>query len=125
MVKAGLPAAQAKRIIADLQISTNVAGSLVYVPISTFNRKVKNEEVLTPDISERFLGLAKLIGQVQTMVDESGAPEDFDAKAWTARWLNEPLPAFGGAAPVELMDTMEGQALVSATIARIQSGAYA
>jgi putative toxin-antitoxin system antitoxin component (TIGR02293 family) len=125
MVKAGLPAAQAKRIIADLRMSTNMAGSLAHVPISTLNRKVKNEEILTPDVSERFLGLAKLIGQVQTMVEESGASEGFDAKTWTARWLNEPLPAFGGIAPVELMDTMEGQALVSATLARMQSGAYA
>jgi putative toxin-antitoxin system antitoxin component (TIGR02293 family) len=125
MVKEGLPAAQAKQIIADLDMPINVAGGLVHVPVSTFNRKVKNAEVLAPDVSERFLGLARLIGQVQTMVEESGDPEGFSAKVWTARWLNEPLPAFGGVAPIELMDTMEGQALVSATLARMQSGAYA
>jgi uncharacterized protein (DUF2384 family) len=125
MVKEGLPAAQAKQIIADLDMPINTAGWLVHVPVSTFNRKVKNAEVLAPDVSERFLGLAKLIGQVQTMVEESGNPEGFNAKLWTARWLNEPLPAFGGTAPVELMDTMEGQALVSTTLARMQSGAYA
>ena len=42
-----------------------------------------------------------------------------------SHWLNGPLPALGGARPIDLMDTMEGQALVSATLARIQSGAYA
>lgn len=125
MVKAGLPAVQAKQIIADLHMPITRAGSLGHMPVSTLNRKVKNDEVLAPDASERFLGLAKLIGQVQAMVEESGDGDGFDAKAWTARWLKEPLPAFGGAAPIEMMDTMEGQALVSAVLARMQSGAYA
>lgn len=125
MAKAGLSAVAAKRILADLHMPYAQAGWLVHVPVSTLNKKVKNEEVFGTDASERFLGLAKLIGQVQAMVEESGETEGFDAKAWTARWLNEPLPALGGAAPVELMDTMEGQALVSATLARMQSGAYA
>jgi uncharacterized protein (DUF2384 family) len=35
------------------------------------------------------------------------------------------LPAFGGARPADLIDTMEGQSLVSAALGRIQSGAYA
>lgn len=107
----------------DLPLS--VSSSLVRVPISTLNRKAKSQEALSPDESERVLGLAKLIGQVQAMVEESGDATGFDAKAWTAAWLRAPLPAFGGAAPADLMDTMEGQALVAETLARMQSGAYA
>ena len=38
---------------------------------------------------------------------------------------NDPVPALGGARPIDLMDTMEGQALVSTTLAQLQSGAYA
>ena len=41
------------------------------------------------------------------------------------RWLTEPLPALGGSRPADLMDTMEGQSLVAAALAKIQSGAYA
>lgn len=125
MMKAGISAIQAKQIIADLHLPITKAGVLGDVPISTLNRKVKKQELLTPSVSERFLGLAKLIGQVQTMVEESGDPDGFDAKAWTASWLNAPLPAFGGLPPIEMMDTMEGQALVSTTLAMMQSGAYA
>nr|WP_295112575.1 antitoxin Xre/MbcA/ParS toxin-binding domain-containing protein [uncultured Caulobacter sp.] len=95
------------------------------VSIATINRKAKNQAVLTKGESERVLGLAKLVGQVQAMVEESGDPEGFDAGAWTARWLSEPLPAFGGARPVDFLDTMEGQRLVSDTLAKLQSGAYA
>ena len=59
------------------------------------------------------------------MLQDSNAPAEFDARAWMARWLTEPLPALGGSRPADLMDTMEGQSLVAAALAKIQSGAYA
>jgi uncharacterized protein (DUF2384 family) len=59
------------------------------------------------------------------MVEESGNPEGFDAQNWVSHWLREPVPALGGERPVDLLDTMEGQALVSETLARMQSGSYA
>lgn len=125
IVKQGVPAAQAKQIISDLDISVAAASKALHVPVATLNRKAKNKEVLAQDESERFIGLARLIGQVQAMVEAAGGAEGFDAKAWTSWWLQEPLPAFGGVRPVDLMDTMEGQALVSDTLGRIQSGVYA
>ena len=78
-----------------------------------------------PADSKRVLCVARLVGQVQNMVDEAGDPRGFNATAWMARWLNEPLPALGGVRPLDLLDTMESQALVSNTLAQIQSGAYA
>ena len=80
---------------------------------------------VSPDESERLIGFAKLVGQVEAMIQDSGNRPNFDARAWVARWLVEPLPAFGGARPIEFMDTMEGQGLVSAALAKAQSGAYA
>ena len=73
----------------------------------------------------RMIGIAKLVAQLQAMVQESGNPEGFDAGAWISRWLEEPLPALGGMRPIDLMDTMEGQATVSTILAQMQSGAYA
>ena len=125
LVKSRLPASQAKTIFSDLAIPSGSASRALLVSVSTLNRKTKMREALTQDESERVLGLARLIGQVQAMVDESGDPSGFDALAWTARWLSEPLPALGGTRPLDLMDTMEGQNLVAETLARIQSGAYA
>jgi len=71
------------------------------------------------------LGMGRLVGQVQRMVEESGRPEGFDAAAWVARWMERPVPALAGRRPAELMDTAEGQALVANVLARAQSGAYA
>jgi putative toxin-antitoxin system antitoxin component (TIGR02293 family) len=124
-VKAGVPAVEAKAILDDLAIPSGRIALVLGIPISTLNRKAKVAQMLSTDEGERVLGLAKLVGQVQAMVEESGDPEGFDARAWTAYWLNEPLPALGGARPLDLMDTMEGQGLVSDTLARVQSGAYA
>jgi hypothetical protein len=33
------------------------------------------------------------------MIEDSGEPANFDARAWMARWLTEPLPALGGVRP--------------------------
>jgi putative toxin-antitoxin system antitoxin component (TIGR02293 family) len=124
-VKAGISAAEAKAILSDLAIPSGRISAVLGIPVSTLNRKAKVAQKLSTDEGERVLGLAKLVGQVQAMVEDSGDPKGFDARAWTAHWLNTPLPALGGVRPVDLMDTMEGQGLVSETLARIQSGAYA
>jgi uncharacterized protein (DUF2384 family) len=80
---------------------------------------------LSSDDSECALGLARLVAQVESMVQESGDPTGFDAAQWIAQWLNEPMAALGGKQPAHLMDTAEGQAIVSNLVARMQSGAYA
>ncbi len=69
--------------------------------------------------------IARLIAQVQAMVDQSGNPEHFDAAAWLSRWLREPLPALGGGHAIDLLDTAEGELQVSRLLAQIQSGSYA
>lgn len=125
LIKRGLRATDAKRIIADLAIGQGVALKSLDLSPATLNKKAKDDMPLSPADSERVLGIARLVGQLQAIVQESGSAEGFDSAAWMARWLNEPLPALGGARPVDLMDTMEGQALVSAALAQVQSGAYA
>jgi len=61
---------------------------------------------------------------VQRIVDESGDPSQFDALAWTKRWLDRPCAALGGARPADHMTTPQGRALVETLILRMQSGAY-
>jgi putative toxin-antitoxin system antitoxin component (TIGR02293 family) len=92
---------------------------------ATVNRKSRDQKPLSSDESSRVIGMARLVGQVQAMVEESGDPEGFDAATWVAEWLEQPLPALGGRRPAELMDTPEGQNLVSNLVARLQTGAYA
>ncbi len=123
-IKKGIPAAEAKRLFADLPIGQGVGFKALNLPIATVNRKAKQGDTLSREESERVVGFAKLVGQLEAMIQESGDPTGFDARAWMARWLTEPLPAFGGTRPVDLIDTMEGQGLVSSALAMLQSGAY-
>lgn len=125
MIKHGIRATEAKRIINELAIGQGAVLKALNLSQATVNKKAKQNQTLSPEESERVLGIARLVGQLEALIQDSGEPEGFDAASWMARWLNDPLPALGGARPIDLMDTMEGQALVSATLAQVQSGAYA
>jgi putative toxin-antitoxin system antitoxin component (TIGR02293 family) len=124
-IKHGIPAIEAKRIISELSLGQGAALKALKLSPATFNKKAKRDQTLSSGESERVLGIAKLVGQLEALVQESGNPEGFDAAAWLSRWLREPVPALGGACPIDMVDTMEGQALVSAVLAQMQSGAYA
>jgi len=125
MIKHGVPATEAKRVIEALGIGQGAVLKALKLSTATVNKKAKQEHTLSPAESERVIGMARLVGQVEAMIQESGNPEGFDALSWMSRWLQEPLPSLGGVRPMDLMDTMEGQALVSTTLAQIQGGAYA
>ncbi len=125
MIKCGLRATDAKRILSDLAIGQGAALKALKLSPATVNKKAKQDQILSPGESERVIGFAKLVGQLEEMVQQSGDPDSFDAAAWLSQWLKDPLPAFGGERPINLMDTMEGQALVSRTLSQLQSGAYA
>ena len=124
MIRRGIPASEAKRICAELSIGQGAGFKALNLSTATVNRKAKLGETLSPEESERIVGFAKLVGQLEAMIQDSGNPANFDARAWMARWLTEPLPAFGGIRPADLIDTMEGQGLVSVALSQIQSGAY-
>ncbi len=125
MIKLGVRATEAKRIMGNLAIGQGAALKALNLSPATINKKAKADQTLSSDESERVIGMARIVGQVQAMIQESGEPEGFDAAAWLSGWLRDSLPAFGGARPVDLMDTMEGQALVSRTLAQMRTGAYA
>jgi putative toxin-antitoxin system antitoxin component (TIGR02293 family) len=124
MIKAGIGAAAAKDVFADLAFGQGPALKALSLSAATVNRKAKQSQTLSTGDSERVIGLAKLVGQVEAMVAESGEPAGFDAPGWLSRWLQDPLPALGGRRPVELIDTNEGQALISTVLSQIQAGAY-
>jgi putative toxin-antitoxin system antitoxin component (TIGR02293 family) len=125
MIKRGVRATDAKHVIADLAITQGAALKALNLSQATVNKKAKQGQTLSPDESERVIGLARLVGQLEAIVHGSGNPQGFDATAWMSRWLNEPLAALGGVRPIDLMDTMEGQGVVSTALAQMQSGAYA
>ncbi|HTI01026.1 MAG TPA: antitoxin Xre/MbcA/ParS toxin-binding domain-containing protein [Acidisoma sp.] len=123
VARAGLPAVEAKALLDDLGLSQDAGLRALNLSVATTNKKAKAGERLAPDESERVMGLARMMGQMEAML--GGGAQGFDTHAWLGRWLMEPLPALGHRRPAELLDTMEGQALVSQALARIESGAYA
>jgi putative toxin-antitoxin system antitoxin component (TIGR02293 family) len=125
VVKGGIAATEVARLADALKTPRESLYRWLGLPRQTVARKAKEAKDLSPQEGERLLGMAKLVGQVQTMVRESGDPTGFDAAAWMAQWLEQPLTALGGRAPAELMDTSAGQGIVSQLLARSQSGAYA
>lgn len=125
IIKHGVSARWAKTLFADLSIGQGPALEALKLSAATVNRKAAKGIDLSQEESEKVIGMGKLLGQVQAMVEESGAPEGFDAGAWLSEWLRTPLPAFGGDRPIDYMDTMEGQTLVSNTLLMMQTGAYA
>jgi uncharacterized protein (DUF2384 family) len=76
-------------------------------------------------MSERTRAIAGLVRQAESLVRDSGGPEDFNAATWVAAWLKQPLPALGGKCPGEFMYTADGRTLVANLLAQQRSGAYA
>lgn len=125
MIKGGLRATDAKRIIAELAIGQGAVLKALNLSPATVNKKANQNQTLSPGESERVIGIARLVGQLEAMIQESGVSDGFDAAVWMSQWLKEPLPALGGVRPLDLMDTMEGQSIVSKALAQVQGGAYA
>ena len=92
---------------------------------ATVDRKARAGQMLSTDESARVIGFARLVGQVQSMVEESGDPSGFDAARWVAAWLGTPLPALAGQSPGHFMDTVDGQQMIADLLARARGGAFA
>ena len=124
MVREGAP----PDFLKTLSSRTGIARETIYTALglapSTMKRKLSRHQPLSPDESERALGVARLIGQVETILEQSSSAENFDAAAWLGRWLQRPNPALDGARPVDYLDTADGRQMIADLLARMQSGAY-
>lgn len=125
LVKHGVPPLLIELVAGEMGVSKDKLLAILGLPRATIQRKAKANQFLSAEESSRVLGISRLIGQTQAMVETSRNPDGFDAAIWVAQWLDQPLPALGGRRPAELMDTAEGQAIVSNLLSHAQSGAYA
>ena len=124
-IKSGVPAAFVGLLADQMGRPKEWLLPRLGISIATFNRKKKESKALSKDDGERALGMARLVGQVESMVRESGDPTGFDAAQWVAQWLEEPSPALGGKKPSDYMDTSEGQGIIFNLLAQVQAGTYA
>ncbi len=127
LVRQGIPAARVEEVAARLGLSKEKLYSAIGVARATVDRKIREGRLLSADESERLLGVMRLIGQVERMMEESGdpdAPPEYDPVRWLGEWLDDPNPALGGERPAALLDTADGRELVSNLLGSMQSGAY-
>lgn len=124
VIKSGVPASVATKISKDMGFPRDRVVRLIGVPPATANRKLAQNADFSSDEGERIVGLTKLIGQVETIVRESGDPTGFEPAKWFSRWIETPVPALGGRKPEEFLDTSDGREAVSTLLAQMQSGAY-
>lgn len=125
LVRDGVAAVEAKGWIARSRLPVGETLRALDLPVATFNKIVARRGRFSPAVSERIVGFARLIGKVEKMVEGAGRDARFDAAEWLSRWLRRPLPALGGARPIEFMDTVTGQAIVAQKLDQIALGAYA
>jgi putative toxin-antitoxin system antitoxin component (TIGR02293 family) len=125
LIRGRVPAAYVVALTQSMRIPRERLYSTLKLARATVDRKIQKRQRLSQEESERILAVARLIGQADSLVQESGDPTGFDAPQWTAAWLQHPHPALGGRTPGELLDTADGRNLVSQLLAQQQAGTYA
>ena len=124
IIKRRVPATFVQIVIASMKMPREALYDSLNLARATIDRKVQKNELLNQDESERVLAIAKLVGQADSIVRDSGVEQGFGAAEWVATWLQRAHPALGGRRPADLMDTADGRELVTDLLARQQSGAY-
>jgi putative toxin-antitoxin system antitoxin component (TIGR02293 family) len=125
LIRDGVPARYIKVISDSMGITKDTLFKFLNLPKSTIDKKSVANQILPIEQGERLIGMAKLVGQVESIIAESGNPEGFNAAQWIAQWLEKPSPALGGEKPSAFLDTVSGQEMISDLLAKIQTGAYA
>jgi putative toxin-antitoxin system antitoxin component (TIGR02293 family) len=124
LIKAGVPSAFVQTLTERMSIEKEKFYKMLCLSRSTLDRKIRARRVLDHDEGERLIGVARLIGLAEEMVEESGSAENFDAARWVAAWFDRPLQALGGRHPAEFMDTAIGRDLVFDILKQQQSASY-
>lgn len=125
LVKKRAPSNMVFVISKDMNIPKDRFVQIMGLSRATVARKMASKTDLSVNESERLVGIAKLIGQVETMVNQSGATDGFKPAEWFGEWIEQPAAAFGGIKPEELLDTSDGREAVAKLLSQMQSGAYA
>lgn len=115
-----------KDIAQEMAIPASRLFTIIGVPKATAEKKASSNEVIAGAGGQAALGLIRLLGIAQSIIDNStaDAARGFDAAKWLGQWIERPQPALGGKRPADLLDTPTGLEVVSRTLGAIESGAY-
>lgn len=114
--RAGLPAPMLVSLARHFGISRQRAYRLAGMTPATADRKIRNEERLAPEASERLTRIARIEAEA---IDVLGSEEV------AHRWLEAPNSALGGERPLEMTDTGYGAGAVLRLLSAIRYGGAA
>ena len=92
---------------------------------STIEKKIKDNELLNIEQSEKVFALRKLFLKLDDMLPKKREPGSPTVCAMLMEWLEAPMPALNGRAPFDLMDTADGRNMVLNLLEKIEAGVYA
>jgi len=124
-VEAGVPSEFLTALATEMDVPQNTLYGWVGIAPVIVKRKLNSRKPLNLNDGERALGIARLVGQVETLIRASGDKNEFDAKRWIAQWLGQPNPALGGQPPGRYMNTAAGCSMVSDLISLAAGGGFA
>lgn len=124
-LEAGVPSKFLTILIKDMGVPQKTLCKWAGIAPATATRKLGTHKLWSLNEGEKLLGIAQIIGQVETLIKASGNEEGFDAKKWTAQWLGQPNPALGGQTPGRYMNTADGRAIVSGLLSQGAAGGFA
>lgn len=122
----GVPGAFFKDLSRRMNLPSVRVFAMLGVPKATVEKKAVSGSHITGSGGYAAIGIAKLLGMVNAIVDETTAakPPGFDAAKWLGAWLEKPQPALGGRKPGDMIDTPTGMEVVAKLLGSIASGAY-
>lgn len=116
--------------ITDLSKRMDLPSSRVFamlrIPPATAARKLAAGAVVDGRAGLAAIGMIKLLGIAQDIVQDSTAAEakGFDTVKWLGQWIERPQAALGGRKPSEYLDTPTGVEIVAQLLGAMRSGAY-
>ncbi len=109
-------------LVFDMGVSQTLICKMLGLSPSTISRKVSAGQRLSTTEGEIILGIGKLIGQIQVILEECGDPERFNPATWLSSWVLTPLPALQGEKPEKYLGSINGQQFLSTIIAKAING---
>ena len=101
-------------IMVDLGLNLTQLTALLPVSRRTIE-KVKDEELLSPEVSDRVLRLAALFDHGRVV---------FQSSDLFKQWLHRPVLALGDKCPIDFINNDTGISLVNDLLGRIEHGVY-
>ena len=123
-LRQGVPAHWLRHIETSTGIPRSALCRMLGLKLSTINRKLQQQGLLNRDESERLMALHRLLGLVDSVMQDCSDGQAFDSGRWLAAWLQRPNRALGNAIPASFLDTADGREQISQLIGAQRSGSY-